>query len=196
MSERLVSFDDLAGLGIHYCRQHLPRMEKKGQFPKRRQIGPGRIAWVASEIDAWIKGDHATISNAPEETMAGPAVPMTPPGASSSPSTRAPADTLRAMQSTIVDLARVAVADAIRQAAAENPLAKPTPNRMFFVYVIEDPIKQSCKIGYSDHPVRRLSELRGERLQPLRIALLVAPRQSTIAGALNNAHTVFCETSR
>ena len=30
------------------------RMEKTGQFPARRQISPGRVAWLASEVDAWI----------------------------------------------------------------------------------------------------------------------------------------------
>ena len=31
------------------------RMEKLGQFPKRRHISPGRVAWLASEVDAWIE---------------------------------------------------------------------------------------------------------------------------------------------
>lgn len=31
------------------------RLEKAGQFPKRRQISPGRVAWLASEVDAWVE---------------------------------------------------------------------------------------------------------------------------------------------
>jgi prophage regulatory protein len=31
------------------------RMEKLGQFPKRRQLSPGRVAWLASEVDAWVE---------------------------------------------------------------------------------------------------------------------------------------------
>lgn len=31
------------------------RLEKNGQFPKRRQVSPGRVAWLASEVDAWIE---------------------------------------------------------------------------------------------------------------------------------------------
>lgn len=31
------------------------RLEKAGKFPKRRQISPGRVGWLASEVDAWIE---------------------------------------------------------------------------------------------------------------------------------------------
>jgi len=31
------------------------RMEKRGEFPKRRQISPGRVAWLESEILAWME---------------------------------------------------------------------------------------------------------------------------------------------
>jgi prophage regulatory protein len=30
------------------------RMERAGQFPKRRQIGPGCVGWLASELAAWL----------------------------------------------------------------------------------------------------------------------------------------------
>ncbi len=30
------------------------RLERKGQFPKRRQLSPGCSGWLASEIAAWI----------------------------------------------------------------------------------------------------------------------------------------------
>jgi len=31
------------------------RLEKSGQFPKRRQLSPGRVGWLAAEIDAWVE---------------------------------------------------------------------------------------------------------------------------------------------
>ena len=36
-----------------YSKQHIDRLEKAGQFPKRIYLGPGRIAWKESEILAW-----------------------------------------------------------------------------------------------------------------------------------------------
>ena len=29
------------------------RLEKRGEFPRRRQLSPGRVGWVLSEILAW-----------------------------------------------------------------------------------------------------------------------------------------------
>ena len=31
------------------------RMEQRGEAPKRRQISPGRVGWLESEILEWIK---------------------------------------------------------------------------------------------------------------------------------------------
>ncbi|MFZ1105907.1 MAG: AlpA family phage regulatory protein [Hyphomicrobiaceae bacterium] len=30
------------------------RLEKKGKFPRRIQVGPNRVAWLLSEVEAWI----------------------------------------------------------------------------------------------------------------------------------------------
>jgi len=30
------------------------RMERAGDFPRRRQLSPGRVAWLESEIQQWI----------------------------------------------------------------------------------------------------------------------------------------------
>lgn len=38
---------------VGYTDQHLLRLEKKGRFPRRVQIGPGRVGWPDVEIDAW-----------------------------------------------------------------------------------------------------------------------------------------------
>lgn len=31
------------------------RLERDGKFPKRRQISPGRVAWLESELEIWEK---------------------------------------------------------------------------------------------------------------------------------------------
>ena len=31
------------------------RLEAKGDFPARRQIGPGAVGWLASEVDEWLR---------------------------------------------------------------------------------------------------------------------------------------------
>ncbi len=30
------------------------RLERAGRFPARRQLSSGRVAWVESEVDAWL----------------------------------------------------------------------------------------------------------------------------------------------
>jgi prophage regulatory protein len=40
--------------GIPYCPQYLLILEKAGKFPKRIKLGPCRVAWYCSEIEAWI----------------------------------------------------------------------------------------------------------------------------------------------
>ncbi|NVJ92996.1 MAG: AlpA family phage regulatory protein [Methylocystaceae bacterium] len=52
---RLVSKKELKTLcGIPYTPQHIARLEALGQFPKRVRLGRNRVAWVLSEVDAWI----------------------------------------------------------------------------------------------------------------------------------------------
>jgi prophage regulatory protein len=52
MSKRLLSYPELkSSKGISYTRQHLARMEKAGQFPRRVQVGPNRVAWWEDEVD-------------------------------------------------------------------------------------------------------------------------------------------------
>jgi prophage regulatory protein len=36
-------------------RASIYRYVRRGQFPKRLRIGPGRVAWMASEVTAWIE---------------------------------------------------------------------------------------------------------------------------------------------
>ncbi len=52
---QLVSKKELkATFGIPYSFQHVARLEKAGHFPKRIQLGQNRVAWLRSEIEAWI----------------------------------------------------------------------------------------------------------------------------------------------
>ncbi|MEQ1718298.1 MAG: AlpA family phage regulatory protein [Hyphomicrobium sp.] len=39
---------------IPYTPQHIQRLEKAGKFPRRIQLGPNRVGWVATEVDAWL----------------------------------------------------------------------------------------------------------------------------------------------
>lgn len=40
---------------VPYSRQHLRRLEAKGKFPHRVAVGEARVAWVRSEVYAWIE---------------------------------------------------------------------------------------------------------------------------------------------
>ncbi|MFN3889593.1 MAG: helix-turn-helix transcriptional regulator [Beijerinckiaceae bacterium] len=40
---------------VLYSSQHVARLEKAGQFPKRVQLGPNRVGWVESEIMDWLQ---------------------------------------------------------------------------------------------------------------------------------------------
>jgi prophage regulatory protein len=38
-----------------YSPQHIARLEKADQFPKRVQLGPNRVGWLESEVLEWLK---------------------------------------------------------------------------------------------------------------------------------------------
>ena len=40
---------------VLYSPQHIARLEKVGQFPKRVQLGPNRVGWVESEVLEWLE---------------------------------------------------------------------------------------------------------------------------------------------
>jgi prophage regulatory protein len=53
--KQLVSKKELKTVcGIPYSGQHIQRLENAGQFPKRIKLGRNRVAWLLSEIEAWI----------------------------------------------------------------------------------------------------------------------------------------------
>ncbi len=39
---------------VKYSPQHIARLEKAGQFPKRLRLGQNRVAWLLLEIEEWI----------------------------------------------------------------------------------------------------------------------------------------------
>lgn len=40
---------------VNLGRSTVWRMERDGLFPRRRQISPGSVGWLASEVDAWLQ---------------------------------------------------------------------------------------------------------------------------------------------
>jgi prophage regulatory protein len=50
----LLSREDLKARGIRYSRAQLWRKVKDGSFPRPVRLGENRVAWLSTEIDAWI----------------------------------------------------------------------------------------------------------------------------------------------
>ena len=40
---------------VLYSPQHIARLEKAGEFPKRVQLGPNRVGWVEQEVLDWLQ---------------------------------------------------------------------------------------------------------------------------------------------
>ncbi len=51
---RLITKSELRKI-VPYTPQHILRLEKRGLFPRRIQVGPNRVAWLLSEIEEWVK---------------------------------------------------------------------------------------------------------------------------------------------
>ena len=64
MMPRLITRRDLR-LIVPYTPQHILRLEKLGRFPRRVRVGANRVAWLQSEIEAWIAVRVAERRNAP-----------------------------------------------------------------------------------------------------------------------------------
>jgi len=52
-TSRLITKKQLRAM-IPYTPQHILRLEKKGKFPKRVQVGANRVAWLLTEIERWV----------------------------------------------------------------------------------------------------------------------------------------------
>lgn len=40
---------------VLYSPQHIARLEKAGQFPKRVKLGPNRVGWIEDEVLDWLQ---------------------------------------------------------------------------------------------------------------------------------------------
>jgi len=38
------------------CYTTIYNLEKLGRFPARRQLSPGRVAWMRTEVESWLNG--------------------------------------------------------------------------------------------------------------------------------------------
>ncbi len=57
--KQLIDKKELTKL-VKYSPQHIARLEKAGQFPKRLRLGQNRVAWMLAEVEAWIEERVAT----------------------------------------------------------------------------------------------------------------------------------------
>ncbi len=51
---RILSKRDVKAL-VLYSPQHVARLEKAGQFPKRVRLGPNRVGWIEDEVLDWLQ---------------------------------------------------------------------------------------------------------------------------------------------
>ncbi|MEL7254177.1 MAG: AlpA family phage regulatory protein [Pseudomonadota bacterium] len=51
---RILSKRDLKEL-VLYSPQHIARLEKSGDFPKRVQLGANRVGWIEAEVLEWLE---------------------------------------------------------------------------------------------------------------------------------------------
>jgi prophage regulatory protein len=54
MPKKILTYPELADHGIRSSRRQVDRLEAAGNFPRRVQISPGRVGWLAEEIDAHV----------------------------------------------------------------------------------------------------------------------------------------------
>jgi Prophage CP4-57 regulatory protein (AlpA) len=94
MSDKLFTADELFSSRkkpgrVPFTRQHGARLEERGKFPQRIQLGAGRVAWSEREIEEWIKnlprgplqfrGRRALSAAATREDPLRPTTRRTPP---------------------------------------------------------------------------------------------------------------------
>lgn len=51
---RLIDKKELRKL-VCYSPSQIRRLEERGLFPRRIQLGPGRVAWLYAEVMQWIE---------------------------------------------------------------------------------------------------------------------------------------------
>jgi prophage regulatory protein len=55
--------------GISFTRRHIDRLEANHKFPKRVRLGEHSVAWVESEIDAFIEAAMAARPSFPSAVV-------------------------------------------------------------------------------------------------------------------------------
>ena len=50
---RLITRAELSQI-VPYTGQHILRLERTGKFPRRIKVGANRVAWLLSEVEAWV----------------------------------------------------------------------------------------------------------------------------------------------
>jgi prophage regulatory protein len=79
---RLINKAELRKI-VPYTPQHILRLEKRGLFPRRVQVGPNRVGWLLTEIEQWI-----AVRIAERDASATPAVQEGVPRTGSGPPRR------------------------------------------------------------------------------------------------------------
>jgi predicted DNA-binding transcriptional regulator AlpA len=51
---KILTYPELNPRGVRLSRRQIDRLEAVGKFPRRVQISPGRVGWLAEEIDAHV----------------------------------------------------------------------------------------------------------------------------------------------
>lgn len=57
--DRLVAWSEVRRRYLHCSRQHRNRLIKVGLFPAAIRISPNRLAWLESELVAWLEARKA-----------------------------------------------------------------------------------------------------------------------------------------
>ena len=52
---RILTYEDLRPLGIDATKNCLWRHERLGLFPRRVKVSPGKVGWVADEVERFLK---------------------------------------------------------------------------------------------------------------------------------------------
>jgi prophage regulatory protein len=52
---RILPYSELKSRGITYSREQIRRLIKQAKFPMPISLSDHRIAWVESELDAWLE---------------------------------------------------------------------------------------------------------------------------------------------
>ena len=70
MSDRLVRSTELVAL-VGLSRTQVWRLEKAGQFPRRRRLGPNSVAWLLSEVQEFLNSREVVVVGQNSDAEAG-----------------------------------------------------------------------------------------------------------------------------